>query len=128
MLLRVESAILFAGAVWGWGYRGGGVLGFALLLLVPDVTMIAYAVSARAGAAWYNAAHALPAPVALAVAGEASRSYSLTLCALVWIAHIAMDRALGYGLKYGTGFRHTHLGLLPGGVPAPRQPEQTGAS
>jgi hypothetical protein len=32
--------------------------------------------------------------------------------ALIWLAHIGLDRALGYGLKYGSGFRDTHLGRL----------------
>jgi hypothetical protein len=29
--------------------------------------------------------------------------------ALVWFAHIGMDRLMGYGLKYPTGFKDTHL-------------------
>ncbi len=33
--------------------------------------------------------------------------------AAIWIAHIAMDRALGYGLKPSpTGFTDTHLGRI----------------
>ena len=28
---------------------------------------------------------------------------------LVWLAHIGIDRALGYGLKYPTHFEDTHL-------------------
>ncbi len=32
--------------------------------------------------------------------------------ALVWLAHIGFDRALGYGLKYAEGFGFTHLGRL----------------
>ena len=32
--------------------------------------------------------------------------------ALIWIAHIGMDRLLGYGLKYPSGFRDTHLGAI----------------
>ena len=31
---------------------------------------------------------------------------------LVWLAHIGMDRLLGYGLKYDDHFQHTHLGLI----------------
>ena len=30
--------------------------------------------------------------------------------ALIWAAHIGVDRVLGYGLKYPTAFRDTHLG------------------
>jgi hypothetical protein len=28
---------------------------------------------------------------------------------LIWIAHIGMDRALGFGLKYPASFRFTHI-------------------
>jgi hypothetical protein len=34
--------------------------------------------------------------------------------ALIWINHIAVDRLLGYGLKYPAGFKFTHLGKLSG--------------
>jgi hypothetical protein len=29
--------------------------------------------------------------------------------ALIWTAHIAMDRLLGFGLKYQDGFKPTHI-------------------
>src|SRR3954470_22529461 len=32
--------------------------------------------------------------------------------ALIWFAHIGLDRALGYGLKYDDSFQHTHLGWI----------------
>jgi len=32
-----------------------------------------------------------------------------TQIALVWLAHIGFDRFFGYGLKYPTGFKDTHL-------------------
>ncbi|GLR92489.1 hypothetical protein GCM10007858_01070 [Bradyrhizobium liaoningense] len=32
--------------------------------------------------------------------------------ALIWLAHIGIDRALGYGLKYSAGFSFTHLGRI----------------
>ena len=32
--------------------------------------------------------------------------------AMIWLAHIGFDRALGYGLKYATGFGFTHLGRI----------------
>jgi hypothetical protein len=34
------------------------------------------------------------------------------LIAIVWAAHIAMDRAFGYGFKYPDAFGHTHLGIV----------------
>jgi hypothetical protein len=32
--------------------------------------------------------------------------------AMIWLAHIGFDRALGYGLKYTSGFGFTHLGRI----------------
>ncbi|MBD9376579.1 DUF4260 family protein [Pseudoxanthomonas sp. PXM04] len=32
--------------------------------------------------------------------------------ALIWLAHVGFERAPGYGLKYESGFAHTHLGLI----------------
>jgi len=32
--------------------------------------------------------------------------------AMIWLAHIGIDRALGYGLKYAAGFGYTHLGRI----------------
>ena len=31
---------------------------------------------------------------------------------MIWLAHIGFDRALGYGLKYATGFGFTHPGRI----------------
>jgi Domain of unknown function (DUF4260) len=31
---------------------------------------------------------------------------------MIWLAHIGIDRALGYGLKYTAGFTFTHLGRI----------------
>ena len=36
----------------------------------------------------------------------------VTALALILLAHIAVDRALGYGLKRSTGFKDTHLGQI----------------
>lgn len=36
---------------------------------------------------------------------------------LAWLAHIAADRALGYGLKRPTSFHDTHLGRIGRGHP-----------
>ncbi|MCW2586126.1 MAG: hypothetical protein JWN55_1642 [Frankiales bacterium] len=82
------------------------------LLLLPDLAMAGYARSSKAGALAYNVAHSYPAPALLgawAVLSEASVGQGL---ALIWFAHIGMDRALGYGLKYDTDFHDTHLGRI----------------
>ncbi len=74
--------------------------------------MAGYLVGPRLGAAAYNLAHATVAPLALGAAGLALGSAAAEAIALVWIAHIGFDRALGFGLKYATGFGETHLGRI----------------
>jgi uncharacterized protein DUF4260 len=48
-------------------------------------------------------------PVALAAAGVVADADALVAVSLIWIAHVGADRALGYGLKYPSGFKDTHL-------------------
>jgi hypothetical protein len=85
---------------------------FAVLLLVPDVSSAAYLAGPKAGALVYNAAHSYFAPIALLAAGfTLGEPWTLSI-AMIWLAHIGMDRALGYGLKYQAGFGLTHLGRI----------------
>jgi hypothetical protein len=82
------------------------------LLFVPDVAMVGYARSRRAGALLYNAAHSYPVPALLGALAIGADEPLWQGVALVWFAHIGMDRALGYGLKYETDFKDTHLGRI----------------
>ena len=119
-LLRVEGAAALAVAVALYGVRGGNWALFAALLLVPDLSMLGYRAGAAAGAACYNAAHTYLAPIALGGVGLAAGNAAVPLLALIWAAHIGLDRALGYGLKYPDGFTTTHLG---GSAPPPTRAE-----
>ena len=74
--------------------------------------MPAYLAGPKVGAIVYNAAHSYLAPVALMTRGFAMASPLTLSIAMIWLAHIGIDRALGYGLKYGGGFAFTHLGRL----------------
>ena len=60
----------------------------------------------------YNAAHSYLAPMALMTAGFATAEPLVLSIAMIWLAHIGFDRALGYGLKYASGFGFTHLGRI----------------
>ena len=81
-----------------------------VLFFAPDLAMIGYAAGTRIGAAVYNAAHTTTLPLILAATGILTDAKLATAIALIWLAHIAMDRALSYGLKLPTGFKATHLG------------------
>lgn len=109
VLLRVEGATMLAMAVTLYTYTGGNWLLFALLLLAPDLSALGYLAGTSVGSSTYNLAHIYPWPAALAAYGLlAGNSLALSL-AFIWFAHIGMDRMVGYGLKYPTAFKDTHL-------------------
>lgn len=112
-ILRSEGLVLLAAALAAYftGLDEPWWL-VPLLLFAPDLFMAGYAKSHRAGAWFYNAAHAYPAPAVLGSAALFAGNPFWQGVALVWFAHIGMDRALGYGLKYETGFKETHLGRI----------------
>jgi hypothetical protein len=109
VILQCEGGALLAAALLAYGLLGGGWGWFALAFLLPDVSMLGYLAGPRRGAAVYNLAHTTLPPAALGAAGWAAGHPPVEAAALIWLAHIGFDRMLGYGLKYPTGFRHTHL-------------------
>jgi hypothetical protein len=111
--LRLEGAAALALAGLLYARGGHSWLLFAALFLAPDLSFAAYLAGPRAGAWAYNAAHSYVGP-ALA-AGAALLGGRPAVVALIWAAHVGFDRALGYGLKYPSGFGDTHLGPLRGG-------------
>jgi hypothetical protein len=109
ILLRLEGLALFAGMTALYAAWGGSWTVYLLLFLVPDLSFLAYLSDAKFGALVYNAAHSYMAPVTLGFGFASPLTLSI---ALIWLAHIGIDRALGYGLKYSTGFGLTHLGRI----------------
>jgi len=112
ILLRLEGLTLFLGMVLLYAVWGGSWWVFALLFLVPDLSFAAYLAGPQTGAVVYNAAHSYLLPVALMTAGFALPESLILSIAMIWLAHIGIDRALGYGLKYEAGFGFTHLGRI----------------
>ena len=109
LLLHLEGLAVLVAAIVCYGYQGYSWLAFILLLLVPDVTMAGYLVNNQVGSIVYNIGHTYVLPLLL---GVLSLLFSAPLglqLALIWLAHIGMDRVLGYGLKYEDGFKSTHL-------------------
>jgi len=111
-LLRLEGITLFAGMTLLYGLWDGSWWVYVVLFLAPDLSFAAYLAGPKFGAIVYNAAHSYLAPVALMTAGLAMASPLILSLAMIWLAHIGIDRALGYGLKYASGFAFTHLGKI----------------
>ena len=111
-LLRVEALAIFAASATLFFSLGGELWIFAVLFFAPDLSLAGYAVSRKAGAALYNAVHGYAMPAVMAIVGVLTGLTILWHLALIFAAHAAFDRSLGYGLKYAAGFRHTHLGPI----------------
>jgi hypothetical protein len=109
VLLRVEgfavllvAVMLYADYSYNWWI-------FALLLLAPDLSMLGYALGNQWGSVVYNLVHTYTLPLLLAIISLVIGLPFGVQLALIWLAHIGMDRTVGYGLKYPARFKDSHL-------------------
>lgn len=108
-LLHLEGLAVAAASLALYFDAGHGWLLLVVVILAPDLSLLGYLGGPRLGALAYDAVHTYAGPVALGAVGVLG-GYDLAVqLALVWLAHIGLDRLLGYGLKYPTGFKDTHL-------------------
>ena len=56
-LLRLEGTAVLIVSLFSYHWSQGSWLPFALLFLVPDLSMLGYAAKVRVGAITYNAIH-----------------------------------------------------------------------
>jgi hypothetical protein len=110
--LRAEAVAVLAMSCVFYSRMGANWWLFGALFLVPDIAMVFYLLSQEAGSTAYNTAHCYVLPLLLVVLAIASARPVLLPFAFIWMAHIAFDRMLGYGLKYPGSFRETHLGTV----------------
>lgn len=82
---------------------------FAVTFLAPDLALAAYLAGPRRGASVYNVVHTYLWGAALFGLGLLGAHASLMAAGLIWLTHVAVDRLVGFGLKYPDGFRRTHL-------------------
>jgi hypothetical protein len=111
-ILRLEGAVLAAAALMAYTHIGASWWLFALLVLAPDLSFAAYVAGPRIGAVVYNLVHSTTGPVLLGTLAYLAGEVPLVAIALIWLFHIGIDRMLGYGLKYASGFVDTHLGRI----------------
>ena len=112
VLVRLESTAILALALYLYAEFGESWILFAVLFLIPDLTIPIYFLNKRTGSAAYNLVHFYAWPallVGIAVAGDSDLLLSL---GLIWFAHIGADRMLGLGLKYPIDFKQTHIQRL----------------
>ena len=110
--LRLEGLAAFVVGLALFGASGGNWLLLIPLLLLPDVSAIGFLASPRIGTFTYNLLHNwVPGIVTLGI-GVWLASSAIVLAAAILIAHVGMDRAVGYGLKLPSSFHDTHLGRM----------------
>jgi hypothetical protein len=109
ILLRIEGCLVLAASVLLYWQMHFGWLMFAILLLTPDISMVGYLGGVKIGASVYNFVHTLIGPLLLIGFSVLTARTSLLAYGFIWTAHIGMDRMMGFGLKYPTNFKDTHL-------------------
>src|SRR4030095_1664425 len=109
-IIQAEELAMFLLSIYLFSQLSFKWWWFPLLILTPDISMIAYAFGDKAGAIIYNIfQHKVPA-IALYIFGSYFQNEALQLIGIVRFGHSSMDRMLGYGLKTYQGFKFTHLG------------------
>ena len=109
ILLRLEGTAVFIAALIVYAHNGFSWWQFALLLLAPDLAMLGYLRNEAIGSFCYNLVHTYVLPIALGLLAMLLNFELGLQLAIIWLAHIGLDRMLGYGLKYPDSFKSTHF-------------------
>jgi hypothetical protein len=109
-LLHLEGLVFFLVALYLFHLYQGNWWLFLLFIFVPDISMIGYFKDRKLGAIVYNLVHNyILGIVLLALGALVFENALLIFTGIIIIAHVGMDRFFGYGLKYQTHFKDTHL-------------------
>ena len=109
LLLHAEGFMVLVVSIYFYAVNGFSWLLFFLLLFIPDLWMIGYAFNRKVGAIIYNIVHTYVFSILLILIGLIFSNDMFLTIGLISVAHIGMDRTFGYGLKYPTDFKDTHL-------------------
>ena len=113
-ILQAEQAMQLALCIIAFNYQSVHIAWWLwpFLFLSPDISMLGYLINTQVGAFTYNLFHHKAVAGALIIAGFFMHMPVVLFIGLLLYAHSAFDRLMGYGLKYGDSFGHTHLGMV----------------
>lgn len=119
-LLRLEEVAQLLFVILVLVMKSVGWWMYLVLFIGPDIGMLGYLVNTRMGAFTYNLTHHKGIGILLMLVGLVAEVTNMLtnvqsgffLAGLIIYGHSSMDRALGYGLKFGDHFQHTHLGWI----------------
>jgi Domain of unknown function (DUF4260) len=109
VLLRLEGLVLFGAALALYVREDFSILALVVLFLAPDLAFLGLAAGPRVGAVAYDSVHTYVGPILLASVSAIVEWDAGVMLGLIWLAHIGLDRALGYGLRYPDAFGESHL-------------------
>ncbi|MCP4420408.1 MAG: DUF4260 domain-containing protein [Chloroflexi bacterium] len=112
LLLRLEGTAILAAALITYSQMHYSWWLFALFLLTPDLAALGYLINKSVGSLSYNLMHTYILPIGLGLAALSFNFDPGLQLAIIWLAHIGMDRLFGYGLKYPDDFKHTHFSKI----------------
>ena len=112
VMLRLEGLCVLTAACAAYHYVHPTWSQFFWLFFLPDISFFGYFAGKKWGALCYNSLHSYLLPFVISLVFYAQNIPDAEPVILIWIAHIGFDRAMGYGLKYSTGFGDTHLGKI----------------
>lgn len=108
---RIEALAVMLLAMFFYHQSQFSWLTFALLFFVPDLSLFSYRFGPKMGAVVYNTMHCFTWPLLLGAYAIVNADTLLQQLALIWLAHCAFDRAIGWGLKYNDSFCNTDMGV-----------------
>ena len=109
ILLHLEGLSVLLMSIYFYNYFQFSWVLFFVLLLAPDIAMIGYLINKKIGATIYNSIHTYSLSILIIISGLVLSSQLTLAIGLIISAHIGMDRMFGFGLKYPTNFKDTHL-------------------
>ncbi|NAS10452.1 DUF4260 domain-containing protein [Poritiphilus flavus] len=110
--LKLEEVLQFGFGVYLFSLLPFAWWWFPALILLPDIGMLGYLMGNRVGAFFYNLFHHKGLALAIYLLGVYLALPLWQLVGVILFSHAAMDRIVGYGLKYEKGFKFTHLGEI----------------
>jgi hypothetical protein len=111
-ILKLEEAGMFCLSLILFNMLGYSWWLYMSLILLPDISILAYLINTKTGAVCYNIFHHKGLAIVIYMIGIYSFNYIFILSGIIIFGHSSIDRLFGFGLKYFDSFKHTNLGML----------------
>ncbi|HFJ9426826.1 DUF4260 domain-containing protein [Bacillus cereus] len=111
-IVHFEGMVVFLATIYMYSIYEFNWIIFFVFLLAPDLSMLAYGINNHVGAKIYNVCHTYIISILIVLIGVYFKIDTVIMIGLIWTAHIGMDRMFGYGWKYETDFKDTHIQRL----------------